>query len=97
MRAARLPHEKHPAGDQVPGVRQYGNHGPRPAERTAEREDDPGDQDMTLILWECNDCIPGCKLTAHNGLDDPPEGCPWGHNNPYDPNKCSWKAKQVIE
>ena len=52
---------------------------------------------MALILWTCDDCAPGCKLTAHNGLDDPPEGCPWAHNNPYDPNKCSWKAKQVIE
>ena len=52
---------------------------------------------MALILWECNDCIPGCKLTAHIDLDDPPEGCPWAHQNTEDPNRCNWKAKKVLD
>jgi len=64
---------------------------------TAERETSQGGILMAVILWECNDCIPGCKLTAHIDLDDPPEGCPWAHQNTEDPNRCNWKAKKVLE
>ncbi len=52
---------------------------------------------MVLILWKCDDCTPGCMLSACNDLDDPPKGCPWAHNNLEDPNVCNWKAKKVLE
>lgn len=96
-----MPPAQFPASGILQGVREYGDHGPglkrHPTERGANPWNAGGAALMALILWECNDCIPGCKLTAHIDLDDPPEGCPWAHQNTEDPNRCNWKAKKVLD
>jgi len=46
------------------------------------------------MCWECTDCGKSdpCRLYGWRyDDDDPPQGCPWAHNNPDDPNRVGWK------
>ena len=49
------------------------------------------------MIWRCDLCTPGCELKGSSDPEDPPQGCPWHHNNPDDPNTATWRAVDTAE